>query len=285
MSRLTIKSRYDNAAVQRTWEQIRDIVSERDAFLAVERAVTEMTWTLPLYGGIDAVAWGWSGGKDSLALQVIAELVGLRYGVCVLSGSLEFNATLNWVHKNLPAGIDIESVGSMDLLWLRDVARPNLFPHTAKTGYFWTMAGTRTGQKAFIKRVKPRLMIYGRRIGDNNQCGDAMGLARGVLGVDNYNPIRNWSHELTLAVISYYWMRGNRTLPPIYSTADGWTSGTGPWPGRHYPTEQAGWEGTFAIEPQVVYDAAEVGMLGATEFLEARKRRLNQMEIASFAHV
>lgn len=265
---LGVKSRWVNDDVEQTWKQIRDIVPERDAYLAVEKAVTELTWTVALYGGVDAVAWGWSAGKDSLALQVLTEIVGIRHGVCVWCGELEFRMMTDWAMANLPAGVEVE-MANLTLPWLKEKGLPYLFAVKPGSSRFWQQQGTRLGQKSYIKRVKPRLMVYGRRTADNNVCGDAgTGLMDGVLGVPNYNPMRNWSHEMTLAVISYYWLRGKRRMPPIYKTADGWTSGTGVWPGRHYSSIEAGWKGTHDIDPFVVNDAAEFGIPGAAEFLE-----------------
>lgn len=252
---LSSKSSYTDADVQRVWEDIEARVTRVEAENAVDRAVEETKRTCGRH--IGRAAYGWSGGKDSLALEVVMRGAGVQQGVLGIVAPLEWRGFLAWARDHKPGGIEVIS-NDLDERWLAQ-HRDKLFPADSKVGYFWTLAGTRHAQSAFIARHNPSVMIYGRRTADGNVCGDQRGIALSKEGAV-YNPIRGWAHELVLAVIHYLWMPRwapeLRTLPPIYSAPDGWTSGTGPWAGRRFPTWDDGWASTYAIEPGAVHRAA-----------------------------
>lgn len=260
---LKAKKAYTDDEVARVFADIRSYVTAAEVEHAVDRAVREIH-TVIGRRALDRCVYGWSGGKDSIALQVVMEAAGVQRAVLGCVPGLEFTSYMEWLPDHLPEGVHVYGNDALDLKWL--AAHPQyLFPRTAKLGYFWTTAGTRRAQLAYQQQYQPLFQIYGRRYADGNQCGDRQGISRARNGITSYNPIRAWSHEMVLAVIAYY----QRPLPPTYRWPHGWTAGTGPWPGRRVGTIDESWAETWAIEPMRVVDAAAARVPGAREWMEA----------------
>lgn len=257
-----------NAEWKRLWAASADS-SPAAARMAVQAAADEAERVIGPH--LTTAAYGWSGGKDSLALEVVVDELRRRDRRAVPTGVLgvirkvEIPSYLIWCQQHLPAQCTVRSNEKIDLAWLAANDR-YLFPANGKLGYKWTLLGTRWAQTQHQQEHKVSVMLYGRRTADGNQCGDRQGLMPGHDG-PCYNPIRHWSHAQTLSVVRHLWLPHEnragkpRTMPPIYEAEDGWVSGTGSWPGRHMPwwTSKAdGWASTYAIDPQLVYDAAHV---------------------------
>lgn len=260
---LKAKSSYSNEDVAQVWASIADYVPQDEAERAIELAADEVRKVVG--GQRDEVVYGWSGGKDSLALQVVMEAAGIRRSVLGTIPYLEWRSYLAWVEEHQPDGL--VHLGNTDLspAWL---AQPKnhqyLFPATSKLGYFWTNAGTRWAQKRYQQQHEPPFQIYGRRWADGNQIGPDGFSFNKASGVRSYSPLRSWSHELTLAVIHY----SKLTLPPLYYQPYGWTAGTGTWSGRRIGDHDTSWSATWAIEPDRVREAAYAGVPGAADWME-----------------
>jgi len=261
---LKAKSAYRNEDVARVFATIRDFISEDEANAAVDQAVREVHQTVGLRN-LDRVAYGWSGGKDSIALQVVMEAAGVQRAILGTIPHLEFKAYLDWVEANQPDGLYHHMNMALDVDWL---ARPGndryLFPKTSRLGYFWTTAGTRAAQKAYQRQYDPPFQIYGRRWADGNQIGPDGFSVSAATGIRSYSPLRAWSHETVLGVIHYF----NRPLPPVYGWPHGWTAGTGTWCGRRVGTDDEAWAETWTIESDRVREAADAGVTGAAEWMQ-----------------
>ncbi|WP_149264278.1 hypothetical protein [Actinomadura sp. K4S16] len=248
---LKSKAHYTDDAAAKVWANITDHVTKDEAEEAVERAAAEVLDVCGRY--LDRVVYGWSGGKDSRALQVVMERAGVRRSLLGTIPRMEFRGYLDWVAQEAPEGLTV--IPNEDLA-LADLAHPDrdryLFPRTSRDGYWWTLNGTRRAQLAYQQEHHPALQIYGRRRQDGNPTGKD-GLQHSRNGITSYSPIRNWPHELVLAVVHY----AGLTLPPTYGWPHGWTAGTGPWPGRRVGTRDESWAETWAIEPDRVLEAAE----------------------------
>lgn len=258
---LKAKSVYDNDTVADAWRNIEQYVTEDEAWDAVDKAAAE---TREVVGAdLDRVVYGWSGGKDSVALEVVMERAGVRRSVLGLTPHVEFRQYLTWVDQHSPDGLQVYGNTDVTLEWL---ARPGhdryVFPRNSTDGYFWTNAGTRRAQHLYQRDHDPVMQIYGRRTQDGNQIGRSeYGIARSRQ-LTVYCPLRAWPHELVLAVIHY----AGRALPPVYDWPNGWTAGTGSWTGRRVGTYDESWAETFGIEPDRVREAAEV-LPAAAEWL------------------
>jgi hypothetical protein len=264
---LRSKAHYDAAAVEDTWLRIEQIVPIEAAHVAVKRAATECVRLLG--SDIQRATYCWSGGKDSLALQVVMDEAQVQRSLLVHHGELEFPAMLRWFDDHVPNEATILIRDDRDLAWLAATGYQHMFPKGGQDGYYWTTLGTRWGQKRYWDIYHPSVLIMGRRTLDGNPCGDANGIQRSA-SMTVYNPIRHWSHEMTLAVVRYFWLVPNaaRTLPPCYQ-GEGWKHGTGSWPGRHYPDHETGWAETYRVDPEVVVHASLFGVPGAQRALES----------------
>lgn len=248
---LKAKRAYSNADVQRVWETITDYVTEDEAARAVDQAADETLQVLD--GRADTAVYGWSGGKDSIALQVVMERAGVHRAVLGTIPHLEFQGYLRWIDDHRPEGLVTIPNADITPAWL---ARPGndryLFPTNSTDGYKWTMLGTRRAQHIYQEQHRPALQIFGRRTLDGNTIPPTPYGIHTTRRLTSYSPIRDWTHELVLAVIHY----NRRPLPPTYAWPNGWKTGTGSWPGRRVGDRDASFAETYAIEPDRLLEAA-----------------------------
>ena len=196
-------------------------------------------------------AFGWSGGKDSLALEVVAEAAGIHECVLVIS-DLEYPAFLGWATDNMPAGLTVV-VRPWDLEWL--VSHPKmLFPADAETAGKWFAGIQHWGQRRFCETHDFDVLLMGRRRSDGNYCGKrGADMYRDRDGFVRWSPLADWSHEDVLTVLAGY----DRTLPPCYTWPRGFRVGTGPWPARQWTgTVEQGWAEVAEIDRSIVETAA-----------------------------
>lgn len=206
------------------------------------------------------VAFGWSGGKDSVALELVMRAAGIEQCVLVIC-ELEFPAFLQWATDNMPHELEIVNTGQ-DLDWL--VAHPEmLFPQNSVAAAKWFKMVQHAGQEHYYEKHALDMLITGRRKADGNHVGPG-GLYSNARGVTRYSPICDWTHEHLLAAIHYY----NLPLAPCYGWPQGFRQGTGPWAARQWCRGiEAGWREVFAIDPSVVRVAA-TRITSASEFLQ-----------------
>jgi 3'-phosphoadenosine 5'-phosphosulfate sulfotransferase (PAPS reductase)/FAD synthetase len=171
-------------------------------------------------------SFGWSGGKDSQALRVVAEAAGVDRCVLVIS-ELEYPAFLGWATDNMPWGCHVDA-RPLDLYWL--YRNPEmLFPQDATTASKWFRQVQHAGQRAYCREDRIDVLLMGRRRADGNYLG-AGGEYRDRSGFVRSSPIGDWSHEDVLCVLGAYDM----SLPPCYGWPRGFRVGTGPWPARQW---------------------------------------------------
>lgn len=241
------------------WANIEQLVSREHTEKLIATAAAEV---VKVCAGKRA-AFSWSGGKDSLALEVVCKRAGI--GECMMAiTDLEVPAFLAWVTDHMPHGMEVKNVG-LDLGWLS--THPTfLFPDRAKDGpdgagiqgTRWFNRVQRRGQVAFNTERRLNLLLLGRRRKDGNWIPAQPGHPEGVFsskGVTWYCPIRDWTHEETFAAIHY----GGLELPPVYSWPRGFRVGTGPWPQRQWcGSIDQGWREVWEIDPAIVKEAAYV---------------------------
>lgn len=214
-------------------------------------------------------AFGWSGGKDSLALEVVARAAGVDEAVLVISG-LEYPAFLAWATDNMPWRLTVECRAHLNLGWLK--AHPRmLFPGTADIAARWFAQVQHAGQRHYAREHRTDVLLLGRRRADGNHMGAASAERPGDFeyrdrgGFVRYSPIGDWSHADVLNVLASYAI----DLPPCYSWPRGFRVGTGPWPARQWTDSVAhGWQEVGQIDPQIVENAARHGVEGAREAAE-----------------
>ena len=232
------------------WNNIESYVSRQEAATAVMEAAAEAEQVVE---GL-RVAYATSGGKDSIALTPVMEAAGVRRAVWGMMPPFEFPEFMRWCEDNLPDYVDAEPQNLYDLSWLAQ-NRDKLFPADASSGYWWSMAGTRWSQTTYYKKNNLDMIVMGRRRIDGNFIGKERGVHTNRQGFTQYCPIRDWSHELTLAVCHYF----TTGIPEmVYDSDDGFSDGTGSWPSRqHTGSWDNGWRRTWKIDPSRVEEAAD----------------------------
>jgi len=235
-----------------------DLYPDADLDRLLDEAVREVQAVT--LGKRAAIAW--SGGKDSLALQVVAQRAGVLDGVLALT-QLEYPSFLAWLVQHQPDWVRTVNTGQ-GLLWLRDHPAM-LFPQDAATNAKWYRLVQHAAQDLYFRGKGLDVLILGRRKAEGNFCGkDGLYANRG--GTLRHSPLRDWPHEAVLQLIK----REGLALPPFYAMRDGWVTGTGPWPQRPYAQGvDDGYAQTWAIDPEIVREAATV-LPSARQFMDAR---------------
>lgn len=207
-------------------------------------------------------AFAWSGGKDSLVLESICNLAGIKECVLVIC-DLEYRAFLQWVTDHMPEGLEVISTGQ-DLEWLRD--HPHmLFPQDSKTAAQWFHIVQHRGQAIYYKENALDIMLLGRRKADGNYVGKSDNIYTNNQGITRYSPLSDWKHEDILAYIHY----NNIDLPPFYNWINGYYCGTHPWPARQWTGSiENGWKEVYTIDKTIVVEAADY-IDSAKRFLES----------------
>lgn len=216
--------------------------------------------------------YGWSGGKDSIALEVVCSAAGVGSPLLVLaSRDLEYPEFEAWAKANAPQGLTALRRNKIDLDWLRE--RPQLlFPATSDLSARWYQNVQHAGQREHMTVSGSSILLLGRRTADGNFTGRQAEHGREYVdreGFVRFSPIAGWSHEDVLNVIAVY----RPELPPIYKYPRGFEVGTGPWAARSGVTSlEAGWAEVFAADPRVVETAAEANLPGAAQALTHGKQ-------------
>lgn len=206
-------------------------------------------------------AYAWSGGKDSVALRLVAELAGVQD--CVLGiTDLEYPAFLAWVTAHMPDRLEVINTGQ-DLDWL--AANPGmLFPQDAGTAAQWFSRVQHAAQRRYYRANALDVIMVGRRRSDGNFVGRDGENWYSADGVLRYSPLADWSHADVFALIDHY----SLALPPFYDWARGYRCGTHPWAARQWCKGIGhGWQEVHQIDPGIVRLAAE-RIPSAAQFLE-----------------
>jgi hypothetical protein len=211
------------------------------------------------------VAFGWSGGKDSIALSAVCREAGITKCVFGMTNHLEYPAWLQWVTDNMPEDLTVIK-NSWDLNWLA-ANQDMLFPQSADVAGKWFKGIQHAAQAKYFADEQLDMILLGRRRIDGNfvgRDGESIYESRGVV---RFSPIAEWSHELTLA--SMYWEGFASKMPPFYNWPRGYRCGTHAWPARQWCKGIAdGWREVHIIDPSIVEAAAEK-IASAKQYLES----------------
>jgi 3'-phosphoadenosine 5'-phosphosulfate sulfotransferase (PAPS reductase)/FAD synthetase len=208
-------------------------------------------------------AFAWSGGKDSIALQVVCESAGV-YECCLGMSNLEYPAFLQWITDHMPHELAVYSNG-WDLEWLVRNQRM-MFPKSSKVAAEWFKGTQHAAQKRFFKVFKASTLFLGRRLADGNFCGKDF--AYESQGVYRVSPIADWTHEDVLACLHYEHRAAD--LPPFYRWPRGYRCGTHSWPARQWcDSDYHAWSEIHEIDAAIVQDAAAAGLDTAKLFLDS----------------
>lgn len=258
MNALGRKQRISNSDWISAFKSIDQLVSKEELENVVSATVADIESKT---AGKNA-AFAWSGGKDSLVLERLCYMAGIRECVLVIC-ELEYQEFLQWVTDNMPYGLTVVNTGQ-DMEWLAS-HQHMLFPQDSKTAAQWFHIVQHRGQAKYYKENNLDVMLLGRRKADGNYVGKGNNIYTNSQGVTRYSPLSEWSHEQILAFIYYY----NIPLPPFYRWKNGYYCGTHPWAARQWTGSiENGWKEVYQIDRSIVTRAAEI-IPSAKAFLES----------------
>lgn len=239
------KQRIENDQWLEAIAHIEELVPYNELQLAAKSAIADIR----AVSATQRVAFGWSGGKDSIVLADICRRAGVTK--CMFAHSnLEYPAFLKWCLENKPLGCEVINTGQ-DLDWL--VKHPEMLFPKGKELCRWYQIVQRKAFTEYFFRNELDMLLVGHRKADGNVVGEG-NVIRKNSGEVRYAPIADWTHEMMLAYIHYF----NLELPPIYGWKNGYRCGTHPWPSRmHTDSIQQGFDEVYEIDPTIVIQAAQ----------------------------
>lgn len=165
--------------------------------------------------------YGWSGGKDTLALQLICERA--KIADCAL-GTIgfqwEYPSFIEYVEKNKPKKLVIKDFG-ITAEWLN--AHPQyVFPSNSADNYYWYKNCNQKAFFEFAKEKDSKHIVLGHRTIDGNICRDGI-LPKG--DTKRIFPMFDFSHEDCFLLIAY----AGKELPAQYFYPDGFKQGSHAW--------------------------------------------------------
>lgn len=233
----------------RAWLEIEKRVPRHKLDLKIAKAVAE---TRHVVAG-KRVAFAWSGGKDSMALEFVMKAAGVKE-CCMAITNLEYPVFLQWVTDFMPDRLELINTGQ-DLTWLSQNLE-FLFPKNSKIAAKWFKMVQHTGQEQYYNEHKLDLIILGRRKADGNHIGSTskIPIYTNSHGYTRYSPLSDWSHEEILATCHYYHL----PLPPIYTWPRGYQLGTHSWSARQWTKNNTHgfWE-VWQIDKNIVLNASK----------------------------
>ena len=196
-----IKTSFDD--FYNVWKHIEDYVSYDEIAAKVDEAVAYCKRFSNLRCG-----YGWSAGKDSIALQVIMEKAGV-YRSVMCTCPEESPIFMQWVLENKPTECFIHSD--------KTITKEFLLKHQDR---FWQQSNASwwykfvpwNGLRELQRRYDLDVLFLGRRTNDNNYSKKAF--RSKLVDCMQVSPMIDWRHEDVLACVHYF---KNDNLPPLYS--------------------------------------------------------------------
>ncbi|WP_394265181.1 hypothetical protein [Bergeyella zoohelcum] len=245
----------------KVWDNIENYVSKDEMDELVSKTISDIQEKT----SGRKTAFSWSGGKDSIALEIVCEKAGITDCILAVSSPIEYSMFTKWMQENKPKGLQIIDVN----IGLDYVAKnpQMLFPNSSNAAK-WFKKIQHKVQKQYFFENGLDILILGRRLQDGNFVGKGTNIYTNNEKITRFSPLYQWKHEHVLASIHYY---KNRNIPPIYHTPNGWIVGTGVWPARQFTeNEFKAWEELYEIDKNIVLNGAEY-FQSARDFLNSIK--------------
>lgn len=181
----------------------------------IDRLVEKARMWLRLHGVLrHPIVFGWSGGKDSVAVRYIIEPFKIKH---VSTGAANFEF-VEW--REFVESVDTTVFNHPSLVNPKRMKRSMLFPTTPADMYSWfKMTNQYSWHASGVDRV-----IVGKRTQDGNCCGKA-GLFTDRTGILQLSPIVNWKHEHVAALIHHKKL----AMSPMYQWPDGFETTDKRW--------------------------------------------------------
>lgn len=257
MAKYILKEKHSNTDEMwlYAWEHISELISREEAEALVQKAVARVKAVV----GDKRVGYGWSGGKDAMALQVVMERAGITTCGISYSEELCFPKVLEWCRVNAPAGLQFINNPDFNLAWMKKHEQLLFTKDNAKRNNLYGRC-IRKGWKLFADKNGLDMVLLGKRMQDGNVCGKG-GQYVDAQGLNIFCPIYDWKHEDCLAVNHYF--NGGR-LPYTYFLKDGFRHGVG----HSWGILESGWDELYTIDPDIVVKASQ-HFASAAEYLKS----------------
>ena len=241
--------KYGDQPMRDVYRQITDIVPKDWIEKRVREAARVVETLADAYGN---PVYGWSGGKDSQALQVVLDRTDVNSGVmCHAGEGLEFAPFMKWVLRNIPDGVLRAEVDWLNEDFVRMNPEYLWCRNNAKLELKFQDWHHRNPTKRYYDDMKAGIIFFGRRMQDKNPNANPHKPTKA--GRRTSNPIHDWCHEEVMAAVVYY----GKSLAPAYDYRYGWHDGPSCWNRRTVDSDEDGWSTTFDIDPGVVLRMAE----------------------------
>lgn len=256
------KKNTTNQQWQEVFQDIKKYISKKEVDEQVKKKVKEIK--AETKGKKCAIAW--SGGKDSLVVERLANMAGIKKGVFAHT-EVEYPAFMQWVEENKAQDIEAINTGH-SIEWIKN--NPQfLFPKTTALHSRWYGIVQQAAVRKYYHENNLDMILYGRRRADGNNVKSTDGkyIYTNGKGVTIYNCIAEWEHELLLGFLYYYKI----PLPPFYEWENGFVEGTHSWTARNPIDKQdsTAWKEIYRIDPNIVLNAAN-HFDSAKQFLKER---------------
>lgn len=259
------KQNESNDHFLQVWNAIGEYVTKEEA----ENAVNEAAEAVLRVTHGKKVGYAWSGGKDSIALQVVMERAGIRKCYMASVSALSFHHYLPWCMEHGPASLEIMDYDKVNVAWL---GKHQQYIFNQQDHSIWSKFCQVRGHDRFCQDNRLDMVILGRRYQDGNYIGPrGTNIISKGNGVTLYSPISDWSHEMVMAVIHYF---KNRNLPDLYTFPEGFVEGTPIWPDFYKSNESLddSYLRIYKIEPRLIERAAQY-IPTAAQFLKSKHRK------------
>ena len=230
----------DDAPLREAWKRIRWTHPRSSTRILIDKAAHRVRQLAEAHAN---PMYSWSGGKDSLALQVVCERAGVRR--CVMFQTrCEFPAFLRWVKRHGPEGLEVVRV-NLDEEFL--IKNPKWLFHDEDLWVRWDELRYREPFRDWrAGRPEVGIVFLGHRTQDDNTRITPDNNAYPLMGIRD-TPIWNWTHEETMAAI--HW--SGLSLPPNYDFPNGWYDGPCSWPQVHAGNLSASWNRLWKLDPHL----------------------------------
>lgn len=257
MNRRVLKNRaftsHDEQLFSNVFNNIEEYVSRSHLNNLIDKTCEEV---LEITKG-KKCAIAWSGGKDSVALQLVAQEVGI-HDAMIGHTELEYKKYMEWLNKNAPKDITRINTGQ-DLEWLVK-NQIYLFPANNQISSRWYKFVQQRAQDIYFNEQGIDIILLGRRRADSNYVGkNGKNIYTNRNGITRYSPISEWSHEEVIAAIRYF----NLPISPFYEMPRAFYLGTHPWAFRDlHPIDKENqtkivtWKEILSIEKETVIEAS-----------------------------
>lgn len=205
------------------FEHIEEFISKEDVIKAYNSTLDFIRQTIKGHN----VAFGWSGGKESIVLADLMRDTSVHRSVLALNSCLCYSSFTKWCLEHKPKDCEVfDSYQTLNFRVMRQLGI-EAFSDDLKQYHKFTEMTDHKAYPYFCKKNGITMFILGRRKRDNNICGKAPHYitTNKLRDYCCFSPMAEWTTEEVLGYIRYF-KGGYEALPPQYRYVNGWQQGS-----------------------------------------------------------